>query len=57
MSERYRVTSFDELAAQAIPRQALWHTLRSELQPSFGGTYARTDDLASIRDDPRFPAG
>ena len=48
MSERYRVTSFDELAAQAIPRQALWHTLRS--------TDARTD-LASIRDDPRFPAG
>lgn len=47
------------LARAGRPEEALDHLERAvELQPSFAETYARTDDdLASIRDDPRFPAG
>ena len=42
MSERYGVTTLDELAAPAIPGQARWHTIRRTLGVSSFGVNAWT---------------
>jgi quercetin dioxygenase-like cupin family protein len=42
MTERYGVTTFDELAAPAIPGQAQWHTVRRSLGISAFGVNAWT---------------
>ena len=42
MSERYGVTTLDELAAPAIPGQAQWHTIRRTLGVSSFGVNAWT---------------
>ena len=50
MSERYKVDLLDELAAQAIPGQAQWHTIRSELGiAAFGiNAWTATEDDQQI---------
>ena len=42
MSERYRVTSIDELGGPAVPGQARWHTIRSTLGVTAFGINAWT---------------
>ena len=49
MSERYGVTSLDELAAPTIPGQARWHTIRRTLGVASVGVNAWTATVVGAK--------